>query len=173
MAPARPVKALLVPPKAPRNALANAHHGPNATGRATKNVKRRVVAARNVVHPRPSALANVRPPQAAMSALVNAAVAQAHARQHAVRDREEDTRSARRATGMIAPAVRVVPVASAQARVQRVVVNGREHVAHAREGLVPNGARAAKGNAPSAKDAVNAPQANAHGHPPNAHAMPL
>ena len=153
--------------------LANAHHGPNATGPATKNAKRRVVAARNVVHPRPSALATVRPPQAAMSALVSAAVAQAHARRHAVRDREEHTRSDRHVTGMNAPAVRVVLVASAQAHAQRVVVNGQEHAVHAPVVHVPNGARGVKANVRSVKAAVNAPQASAHGHPPNARAMPL
>ncbi len=108
-----------------------------------------------------------------MSALVKAAVAQAPAQRHAVRDREEHTRSVRHAIAMNGPVVRADPVAPAQARAQKVAANGREPAAQGREVLVPNGARAAKGNAPSAKGAANAPQVSAPGHPPNARAMPL
>lgn len=152
--------------------LANARHAPNATSPGTRSAKPHAVAARNEVHPRPSALASVHPLQAAMSARVNAAVAQAPAQRHALRDREEPTRSVRHAIATNGPAVRVDPVASAQARAQKVAANGREPAAQGREVLVPNGARAAKGNAPSAKDAANGRQANALGHLRNVRAMP-
>ncbi len=128
---------------------------------------RRVVA-RNVAHTPPSAPAIVRPQQVAISA----AVVKAHVLPPAVRDREEHTRSVRHAIAMNGPVVRADPVASAQARAQKVAANGREPAAQGREVLVPNGVKAAKGNAPSAKDAANDPQASAHGHPPNALAMP-
>lgn len=152
--------------------LANARHAPNATSPGTRSAKPRAAAAHNVVHPRRSALASVHPLQAAMSALVNAAVAQAPAQRHAVRDREEHTRSVRHAIAMNGPVVRADPVASAQARAQKVAANGREPAAQGREVLVPNGARAAKGNAPSAKDAANDRQGNALGHRRNVRAMP-
>ncbi len=152
--------------------LANARHGPNATSPGTRSAKPHAAAAHNVVHPRRSALASVHPLQAAMSALVNAAVAKAHVLPPVVHVREELMPSVRHATGMNSPVVRVDPVASAQARAQKVAANGREPAAQGREVLVPNGVKAAKGNAPSAKDAANDPQASAHGHPPNALAMP-
>lgn len=132
----------------------------------TRTVTPRRVVARNVAHPPPSAPANVRPAQVAISA----AVAKAQALPPVVHVREEIMPSVRHATAMNVPAVRVVPAVPAPAHDPRDMAIVREHAVHDR---VAHGERAEKANARSAKGAANAPEASAHGHPPNARAMPL